>query len=207
VGKNVFRAIALFIPYIAIGIGLFLFKSGWLAIGLYHAGMIFFLVLDRSRPPFRLVLKGWNKTWAWLILFCALSGVAIQFLWPWMQQQVNLDVLLPKYGLSDASWIRYVFYYSLFHPALEEYYWRGYLGHYSKRIRIEDVAFAGYHFFTMLCFVQWPWALLTFLILTGMAWLWRQSARQTEGLLIPTLAHMAAAVSISLAVSFLLRSA
>jgi len=194
------------VPYIAVGIGMFLFRNGWLAIGLYHAGMILFLVLDQNRPYVRNLLQGSSRRWAWLVVFCALSGLAIHLLWPWMQQRSDLSVLLSKYNLSEFRWIAYAIYYSLFHPLLEEFYWRGFLGHPGKRIRIEDVSFAGYHFFTMLCFVAWPWALLTFAILTGTAWVWRQSARETNGLLIPALSHIAAAVSISATASILLNA-
>lgn len=191
-------------PYFAVGIGLFGFRSGWLAILLYHAGMITFLALDGNRPPFRTILQGWHRTWAWLIPFCATGGVAIYLLWPWMQQQADLNALLSDYGLTGWKWTAFLFYYSIIHPPLEQYYWRGYLGNDSKRLRIEDAGFSGYHFMTMICFVQWPWALLTFFILTGVAWLWRQSVRETRGLRIAVLTHLIADISVIWMVNALL---
>lgn len=196
--------IALFIPYIAIWIGLFLFQSGWLAIGLYHAGMILFLGLDKDRPSFQFILKGWEMKWVRLLPLCAMAGLAIYFLWPWMQPQSDLRFQLSRYGLNGWKWIVFAGYFSLFHPVLEELFWRGSLGHPAKKIRIEDAAFAGYHFFTMLCFVQWQWAFISFLILTGAAWIWRQSTRQTGGLLIATVAHLLADISVVLAVQLLI---
>jgi hypothetical protein len=202
--KKACRGVALFIPYFAIWIGLFLFKSGWLAIGLYHAGMILFLILDRDRPSIQLILKGWNTTWARLLPFSAMAGLAIYVLWPWMQHQSDLNSLLSNYGLNGWKWIVFTLYFSLFHPVLEQFFWRGSLGHPGKKIRIEDAAFAGYHFFTMLCFVRWPWALLTFLILTGTAWVWRQCVRQTGGLLIAASTHLIADTSVILAVHWII---
>ena len=187
---------SLIVPYIAVGIGLYIFKSGWLAILLYHAGMGFFLILDQKSPPLRQMLQGWHKTWAWFIPFCALGGIAIYLLWPWMQQSLDLNALLHKYGLAGWKWTVFLFYYSIIHPPLEQFYWRGYLGHPGREIRIEDFAFSGYHFFTMICFVQWRWALISCFVLTGIAWLWRQTARETGGLIIPILSHLTADISV-----------
>ena len=204
--RRTVRFLAVSLPYITVGIGLYLFQNGWLAIGIYHVGMILFLASDRSRSPMRVVLKGWRLKWAWLVVFCALSGLATYMLWPWMQQRSDLNTLLSRYHLTGPWWVAYVIYYSFFHPVLEELYWRGYLGHPSRNVRIEDAVFAGYHFFTLLCFIRWPGALLTFIILSATAWLWRQSVRETKGLLMPALAHTAAAISISAAASVLLIS-
>ncbi|MBN2104437.1 CPBP family intramembrane metalloprotease [bacterium] len=195
---------ALLLPYISIGVGLYCLKGGWLAILFYHAGMVLFLILDKKRPPFRQMFRGWHKTWAWLIPLCGLGGISIYLLWPWMQQQLDLDTMLTKYGLSGWKWTAFLIYYSLGHPPLEEFYWRGYLGHKSKKVRIEDLAFGGYHFFTMICFVGWPWALLSCTILTGTAWLWRQIVRETGGLLVPVLTHIVADISVIWMVNALL---
>jgi hypothetical protein len=189
------RILALLFPYPAIGIGLYVFQNAWAAIGFYHVGILCFLITDRKRPPLRNLLSGWNITWAGFIPAAALSGVLIDSLWPSMQH-FNLDVQLTGYGLDGASWTLFLLYYAFFNPLLEQVYWRGYLGHPGRRVRIEDVAFAGYHFFTMICFVQWSWALISFIILTGTAWLWRQIVRETGGLLIPLLSHISADVSI-----------
>lgn len=196
------RILALLLPYPAIGLGLFVFQNGWIAIGFYHIGMLSFLIADRRRPPFRQLFTGWNKIWSGLLPFSAMSGLLIYLLWPFMQQ-FNLDSRLVRYGLTGESWRIFMLYYILFNPPLEEYYWRGYLGHPADRVRPEDFAFAGYHFFTMICFVQWHWGLISFVILTFTAWLWRQTVRRTGGILIPMLAHFAADVSIIWVVNML----
>ena len=189
------RILALLLPYPSIGIGLSLFQNAWAAIGIYHFSILCCIIADRNRPPLRNLLRGWNNSWACFIPVAALSGLLIDSLWPSMQH-FNLDVRLTGYGLAGGSWTLFMFYYALFNPLREQYFWRGYLGHPRRCVRIEDLSFAGYHFFTMLCFVQWPWALISFAILCGTAWLWRQIARETGGLLIPVLSHMAADVSI-----------
>jgi hypothetical protein len=193
--RPISRILALLLPYPAIGIGLYLFQNAWVAIGFYHLGILSLLITDRKRPPLRNLLSGWKWTWAGVIPGAGLSGLLIYSLWPLMQH-FNMDVQLTAFGLARASWILFLPYYAFLNPLLEQVYWRGYLGHPARRVRIEDVAFGGYHFFTMICFVQWPWAMITFIILTGTAWLWRQIVRETGGLFIPLLSHITADVSI-----------
>lgn len=194
--NRVRRAGALCLAYAAIGIGLFLFKSGWLAIGLYHAGMMLYLVHRKRRIPPRLLWTGRRTAWFGLLPVGALGGVAVVLLWPAVGLSADLNSLLSRYGLSGWKWTAFMVYFVLFHPVLEELFWRGGLQHPSKVLRIEDAAFAGYHVFTMLCFVRWPWALMSFFLLTGAAWAWRQSVRRTGGLFVAASSHVIADAAI-----------
>jgi hypothetical protein len=187
---------AMFLPYLAVAIGMYIFKNAWLTILLYHSGMVLFIAADSQRPAFRSILKGWNTTWAWIIPASAAGGVAIYFLWPEMHKLPDLSGLLSSYGLTGWKWTLFLGYYSIIHPPLEQFFWRGYLGNPSRNLRVEDIAFGFYHFFTMICFVDGFWALLSCLILIGSAWMWRQMVQKTGGLLIPALSHLIADASI-----------
>lgn len=166
--------------------------------------MLLFMIMDRDKPLLRQLFTGWHRTWAWMIPGSIAGGILIYCLWPRIKLGPDLTVLLGNVGLAQGRWILFLFYYALIHPPLEQVFWRGYLGHSGKTIHIRDIAFAGYHFFTMIFFVHWPWALLSFFVLTGTAWLWRQCVRETHGLLIPVLSHLAADISIIVMVNSLL---
>lgn len=194
------HVIGLFVPYVAVGIGLYVFQNGWLALGLYHACMIGYLLHHRKRISLQGLMRGWHSIWGWLFPVSALSGLAIALLWPWMAGGSDLRTLLSQYGLSGWKWTGFVFYYALLHPLLEELFWRGSLGHPSRTVRIEDVAFAGYHFFVLICFISWTWAILCFVVLAAAAWVWRQSVCRTGGLFIAAATHVIGDISIILAI-------
>lgn len=200
------RNIFAFTPYAAVLTGMGLFSNGWIAILLYHLVMISVLFVSRDSELFQKIFRGWR--W-WGIPLCLGSiggGVLIWVLWPVIQTMGgNLSNDLVRFHLHGTSWKIFVVYYGLFHPPLEQIFWRGYFGHPSRKIHWRDVAFAGYHFLTMAYFVQWPWAIISVCVLIFMAWFWRQVVRITGGLLIPILSHLFADISVIVAVTLLLK--
>lgn len=195
-----------FTPYVAVMIGMGLFSNGWIAILLYHFVMIVVLYRVRHSGLFQKIFKGWR--W-WGIPLCLTSmggGVLIYLLWPIIQSiGGDLPSHLIRFKLHGLSWNVFIIYYGLFHPPLEQIFWRGYLGHLSFKLHWRDIAFGGYHFLTMIYFVQWPWAVVSVSLLIFMAWFWRQLVRITGGLIIPILSHLLADISVILAVAILLK--
>lgn len=198
------RAIAPGIPYLAVAAGLILFHSGWAALVGYHVGIIAVLTLEGAWEIAPRLLAGWHPArFALSLTASALSGPLLLWLWPWVQAQDALDAQLAAWGLSGAAWPAFALYFTLANGWLEEGYWRGYLGKTARGPCWADLWFAAYHMIVLSAIVDWPWQLFSLILLIAAAWLWRQAAHATGGLLVPVLAHIAADASIMLAVSSL----
>ncbi len=141
-----------------------------------------------------------------VVVASALGGLFIFLLWPWIKlEELLLTVELTNLGLSGTPWLIFILYYFTINPILEELFWRGYLGNSSHKPVWTDVWFAGYHVIILFAFVDWPWVVLSFLMLVGVAWVWRQLAHIYRGLTISILSHAAADASIIGAVFLLAR--
>lgn len=188
------------LPFIAILIGLYEFESAWLAVILYHAGIIFYIV--KYKQNLDTLLRGWNSLFGIsLISAGALSGIALYLLWPFVHlQEFNFSANLAAFGLSGYSWHLFFVYSILVHPVLEELLWRGVLVGNNKYPSWYDVWFATYHILVLVRFVKIPWLILFFVILAFMAGLWRYLALKYKGLIIPYTSHLVAYASIFSAV-------
>ncbi len=198
------RSIAPFIPFLTIGFGCFIASNAWVTMLGYHLGILLILFLERQGKAGRTLLKGNHyPILVAAIISSAVSGIFLYFASPIMGIPSGLGAWLAGQGLKGTSWPIFILYYSVVNPFLEEWYWRGYLGSISKRIVISDVCYAGYHPLVLTHFLNWPWLILEFLILIGVAWTWRQIAVKTEGLLIPVVSHLTADASLIIAIYLL----
>jgi membrane protease YdiL (CAAX protease family) len=190
-------------PYISMIIGLYIFKSAWLAFILYH---LFILFSIREEKSFKILIKGWdNKIGFGAIIFGLLGGIVLYLLAPYAE--INSEVLQPALkdlGLYGIWWLLFVIYHFLVNPWFEEIFWRKKLGNNSTKLVTNDFLFAGYHVLVLALLLEWLWILVAFIILVIAAWLWRQLATRYKGLLLPVLSHMAADASIMLIVYSLL---
>lgn len=194
--------ISALVPYVSVLIGLYVFKNAWIAIGLYHLGMIVFLLTDRQKISLKRICSGWNLTAA--VFGIAMSVMIFPILyifWRYMSLgNISLGLALGNLGLQGASWFLFMIYFSTVQPVLEELYWRGYLGCNDLLISWEDLAFAGYHILVLARFIKWPWLIIAFVILTMAASVWRHISSRCGGLIIPLLSHITADISIIIAI-------
>jgi len=185
------------LPYLAIWAGLFLFKNAWLTLIGFHVAILIALAVARPSLPINILFK--SKSAKWILvsaLVCSTSGIGLYFLWDIFGIVPNLPMRLESIGLNSASWFAFIAYFSLVNPFIEEYFWRGFLGSDSKKLRVGDAIFAGYH-----ALVLWGRAhplsiLFAVIILTSAGWIWRQISREDGGLLAAVLGHMVADFSI-----------
>jgi hypothetical protein len=194
--------------YAAVALGLYVARSGWVAILLYHAVMVLALLGSGQREPFRRVLTGW-KTAALVpaMLTTAVVGPAFYVLWPYIDATPNgLHAELREFGLGGVSWIAFAVYYATIHPLLEELFWRGRPG--GSRITPDwrDVAFAGYHVLVLRLFIGPVWIGLSFVVLVLTSWLWRLATRRFGGLGVALTSHAVADASIVVAATFIARA-
>ena len=189
--------IAPMLAYLAVGLGLFQFHSAWCTLVGFHVAILFSLLVVRPEIPIAVLLKTTNPKWVTLsVLLCGSSGVALFFLWGYFGIANDLPAQAASLGLNAQAWVLFIAYFALVNPFLEEYFWRGYLGHPSRRIRLHDLVYAGYHALVLIGRVHFGSIIFALVMLTFAGWFWRQVAREDQGLLVPVLGHMAADFTI-----------
>jgi hypothetical protein len=189
------------LPYLAIWAGLFLFKNAWFTLIGFHSAILLALLALRPKLPIHILFKSKNPKWILAsVLFCSTSGIGLYFLWNIFGIASDLPAQLRSIGLTSSSWPMFIAYFTLVNPFIEEYFWRGVLASDTKQLYFMDVIFAGYHALILWGRVPPFSVLFAVIILTSAGWLWRQIAREDNGLLAPVLGHMVADLSILLTV-------
>ena len=189
------------LPYLAVWAGLFYFKNAWVTLIGFHIVILFVLLIVHPNIPTSILFKSKYPKWILAsILFCATSGIGLYFLWDVFEVASDLPAQLKSIGLNSSSWPVFIAYFSLVNPFIEEYFWRGALGNKSIKLLVGDIIYAGYHAIILWGRVH-PFSILfAVIILTSAGWLWRQIAREDEGLLAPVLGHMVADFTILLTI-------
>lgn len=191
----------LLMPYLTVGVGLYVFNSAWEAVLGYHAGIVVLVTLAKAWPDiraFRLTEPIW-KTLLFGLTGCV-AGVAVYFLWPIIHVSPRLAESLLEWGLTPSIWPLFIAYGALVNPWLEEIYWRGWLGSANRQPILHDAVFAGFHLVILAPFFPPFWLAVAFIVLAASGWMWRQTIRVEKSMLASTLFHMAADVSILLVI-------
>lgn len=205
VESSLVRRMSPVIPYVAVGLGLYLAHNAWMAIGLYHLGMVAVLLWERRWGTVRGVTRGFHSGFfGAAIALCLIGGGVTYVGWPLLGLP-HFAERLAQIGLSTGVLPWFFLYFSLVNPMLEEAFWRGYHGNASSRPTWHDLWFAGYHLPVLALFMHGCWLPLMLGGLVAIAWIWRVLVRRLDGLLITVTSHIAADAGIALAVLLLLR--
>jgi hypothetical protein len=192
------------VPYIAVGVGVYIFHNAWAAILGYHLGMLLILYLSGAAVFLRSLFYCRDyKLPVFAAIAGSLGGVLLYFLWPLISTTIDLKSALLDININSSTWSVLIPYLIFINPWLEEWYWRGYLGSYSRKIILNDFLFAGYHLLILAGKIEFYWLIIVFVILLCSAWIWRQINRKNEGLLASTTSHLAADASILLAIYYI----
>ncbi|MDJ0766362.1 MAG: CPBP family glutamic-type intramembrane protease [Myxococcota bacterium] len=196
------KIIAALIPYFSVAIGLYMLKSAWIAMLVYHVGICLALAAYRDWAAVKSLLSGFKGRRFVLLMPVYLSvGVILYYVWPVAKlDHVVLADRLRAFGLDPGRMWGFITYYCMVNATLEEVFWRGSLMDTAKRPSLGDLLFSGYHVLVMALFVSWFWNIVSFALLAGAAWIWRNVARSTGGLALPWLTHMIADASVMAAV-------
>ena len=191
------------LPYLAVWVGLFFFKNAWVTLLGFHLAILLALVYLRPTLPLHVFFKtAKTKHVLSSILICSLSGLGLYFLWDVFGIADDLHEQLASIGLDKTTWFGFIAYFSLVNPFLEEYFWRGTVGNESRQVTVTDLIYAGYHVLVTWNMTHLLSMLFMVFVLTFAGWFWRQVYRRDESLLAPLLGHMAADLSILMAVYF-----
>lgn len=187
--------------YLAVAVGLFGWNSAWGALLAFHFAILISILIARPSIPVKVLITSTDRRWILLsVLVCGSSGLILYFLWDNFGIAPDLTAYLKTIGLNSATWIPFIVYFTLVNPLIEEYYWRGYLGSDTTGLYISDFLYSGFHGLLLVERVQTVMILFGLAVLVAVGWFWRQIARLDKGLLAPVLGHMAADLSLLLAV-------
>lgn len=201
------KLLAALVPYLAVLLGMKLLRNAWVAILLYHTGILLFLFLRKPSNLWKTVWGGFKTP----LLFpaigtCAMAAPVVYFLWPWFAASDGiLPVWLSRYGLSGLAWWLLIPCFCFVHPVLEEIHWRRISPEQVSGFCWQDVAFAGYHIVVLYQLLYWPWLFLVFGVLTGSSIFWRWAADRFGGYGLTILTHVTADTGVVVAVCFLLK--
>ena len=190
------------LPCAAVIAGLWLLRSAWAAILLYHSLIVVYLLVTRREGVRGRMLSGWSApAGLGLAAVCACSLPMLVFLWPCAGTAgEGLSDILGSFGLRGTGLIVFAAYFIFVHPALEEAFWRGAVPADRRGLDFPDFAFSAYHVLVLVHFIRIPWVIASFVILVSMSWLWRLAARRQGGLAVPLFSHMIAGAGIMTAV-------
>lgn len=199
--------LAALVPYAAVLIGMYAFRSAWLSVLLYHLGVIAFMMIRRPSNPWKTLWAGTgNPLILPAVVVCALAAPVVYFMWPLFQpSETVLPEWMARFGLTGMAWLLFIPYFSIAHPILEEIHWRRLAPVRFVGLCWQDLLFAGYHIVVLCQLIYWPWLFLVFGILTGSSVFWRWAAARFGGYGLPVLTHAAADAGVVIAVHFLLK--
>jgi hypothetical protein len=194
-------------PYLAVLLGLYVFKQGWAAVLFYHAGIVAAIWAGGRPGVIRAIGRGWSAPAAVMtgIVF-SWGGLLVALLWDMISLDgLHLGTRLAGLGLSGNSWWAFMVYYVTIHPVLEELFWRHLLTGTGGHPAFIDATFAGYHVLVLVLFIKIPWVLLSFGVLWFASWAWRRLAEKYSGLGVTIASHALADLSIITGVQYLIR--
>ena len=193
--------IAPILAYLAVGIGLWWFKSAWGALLAFHLAIVASLLFAKPKLPIHILFKSNNIKWIVAsILICGSSGITLYFLWSYFGFADDLPTQVESLGLNAFTWPVFITYFALVNPFVEEYFWRGYLGSPTKGLYVYDFIYAGFHGLIMMDKIRPDLIVYGLALLTLAGWFWRQIAREDHGLLAPVVGHMMADFTILVAI-------
>ena len=195
---RVFQAIGLCSPYIAVLVGVFIFKNIFPAVLFYHAVLLICITGINKSNAVKLLYKGYHGCIGPLVcLGGLLPGIVIIYCWPVAKpEEANLSELFSMLSLNKELFAVFAVYACLINPFLEESFWRGCFKSRSVLPTPVDALFAGYHAIAVYPAVKPVFAVFLFFVMTFVGWLFRYLYNFTGGLLIPLLTHIIADIAI-----------
>lgn len=186
------------LPYLAVGVGLYLFSNALLTVLFYFLPMLIIVLVKKDGNILKMIFSGWKwKEGIILTIISGVSGVFLYFIWSFIQKSgIDTSEILEKFHINSWTIIFFAIYLVFINPFIEEIFWRYLLDTDSKYNYIIDAFFAGYHLLILAFFVNIIGLILAFISLFSMAIIWRELKSKYNGLLIPIVSHTIADISV-----------
>jgi hypothetical protein len=193
------------LPYLMLLFGLHMLHSAWIASIFCHLSIVLVLLIKKQSESFRGIFRGFSMASAIIyIIIGAFAGPAIILFWSRMKfSGPVIGDTLAAIGLHGWAWYLFIPYYVFVNAFIEEVFWRDYVNPESLLLSWIDLVFAGYHILVLILFIKFPWVIVSFVVLALASWAWRRAAIRYKGLAIPFLSHIAASLSVAIAVNSL----
>lgn len=183
-------------PYLAVLLGLYVFRSGWISILLYHAQIVLCLCFFKTNIK-QILFAGFSLKYFLLFVFpLLLLGPTLYCLFPYViADGTSFREWLYGYGLGHRSYIMLIPYFCIVHPILEELHWGKFRDNKDKHWTMH-VLFAGYHVLVIGGILGLPWVFVSFLALILTSYVWTALYDNLKGGIVPLLSHAAADAAI-----------
>jgi len=192
-------------PYIGVLLGLYIFKNAFLAIAIYHIGIITAIYIYRNDLDLKTLVKI-NKPllFAAFIIVYSTAGIVLFYLWDFIKlPNIDLTSTLSCFGLDKNNLWIFLIYFSTLNPIHEELFWRITAKSDNKIVSMYDVLYAAYHALVIVFFINIIFTILIVIGLIIVSRIWRfLYDKYSEG---PTIiiSHALADFSILLAIMIL----
>jgi hypothetical protein len=190
------------LPYLAVFLGMMIWRSAWAALVGFHLALLPLLIARRQMISPRFLAPVPKRILLPVAAAGLSAGLGLWLIWSSAGLSADYSARVAALGLSGFIWLSFIAYFTLVNPWLEEVYWRDLLTSPSPYPALVDFLFAGYHLIILSLFVNPAWMLLAFVILAMASWLWRQVSRYTGSLMPAVLSHMLADFSILMVLYF-----
>lgn len=177
-------------PYIAVLIGLYIFRNAWFTILLYHLQILICARFFKTDIR-KLLFSGYSGKY--LSIFALpglLFGPILLMVFPYiLRENIVIREWLYDRGLAYQSFLILVPYFCIIHPLLEEIHW----GKFRDQARghwMMHCLFAGYHLLVLATLVKPLWLIIAFFILSAVSYLWTVLCKRLKGGAIPFWSHL-----------------
>lgn len=204
-----YRLSAAVLSFLAIVVGLYVFKSASVAIGSYYFVIVCVVAMCSPVDLFKSLFVGWHSRA--VIIFVgvtAMVGPAILFFWPRaMLDGIVLSDMIGQYGIDAGAIGPFSMAAVIINPIMEEVYWRGCLPGKTAGPGWVDVAFGACHVPILMLVIRPQFIVGVFIVLVCAGWAFRYIRLKTGGLLVSWIGHAVADAGIGWAIWHILRSA
>lgn len=169
-------------------VGVMVFRSGWVALLLYHLCIVLAVLMNRDRISLSDLRRGFAM---WPLLLMILIAVGGYFVLT--AHAVSNGFTGEKVGrLAGSAGVGFVIYLLVVNPPLEEIFWRDLFASRSKRPSFGDLLFGCFHVPVFMLFLSPAMIPVGILLISIGGWGWRQMRIRYNGLLLPWMGHFLA---------------
>lgn len=198
--------ITIFLCYTVIISGLYFFHNAWISLLSYNTIMLIFIVSSKRYPDFKSIFS--NNNFIIIITAIVISSLTvpiIYYLWNYVAlDSQNLTLQLQDFQITNSNKLYFLLYFSIFHPVIEELFWRITVQNKYRLFSIYDFLFSIYHLLVLRFFIKSYLLIIVFIGLTAISLTWKILIHKYKQNLAVFLSHASADFFIMFTVLYFL---